>query len=222
MAVSRAVAEGGALPDTLDHISEVAANLLRARAAAIILRSSEWDVGLAVAGSFRLTPQYAAYLNLERPLEVGHGPSGMAVKSRSPVAVADMQVDPIAAPWGESAPRGVPEHDLGPAEARRRLRDRRPERLPTAAAPVGRQRGRAAAGARRPRRDRRPDGGAARRLAPPGRRPLAPRALAARAGPRALESRSTRSTGCSPSARSSRPGGSWAPSRRPTTPPTRT
>ena len=105
MAVSRAVAEGGALPDTLDHISEVAANLLRARAAAIILRSSEWDVGLAVAGSFRLTPQYAAYLNLERPLEVGHGPSGMAVKSRSPVAVADMQVDPIAAPWGESARR---------------------------------------------------------------------------------------------------------------------
>jgi signal transduction histidine kinase len=105
MAVSRAVAEGGALPETLDHISEVAANLLRARAAAIILRSSEWDVGLAVAGSFRLTPRYAAYLNLEQPLEVGHGPSGLAVETGVRVAVGDMQVDPIAAPWGEHALR---------------------------------------------------------------------------------------------------------------------
>jgi GAF domain-containing protein len=103
MAVSRAVAEGGALPDTLDHISEVAANLLRAKAAAIILRSSEWDVGLAVAGSFGLTMRYVEYLNLKRPLEIGQGPSGRAVESGAPVAVADMEVDPIAAPWRDNA-----------------------------------------------------------------------------------------------------------------------
>lgn len=105
MAVSRAVAEGGALPETLNHIAKAAAGLLRAKAAAIILRSNEWGPGLAVAGSYGLTPHYAEYLNLERPLEIGHGPSGMAVHSGMPVAVADMESDPIARPWRKNAQR---------------------------------------------------------------------------------------------------------------------
>lgn len=105
MAVSRAVAEGGALPDTLDHIAKAAAGMLRAKAAAIILRDNQRDTGLAVAGSYGLTPRYADYLNRQRPLEVGQGPSGTAVQTGLPFAVADMQRDPIARPWRESAER---------------------------------------------------------------------------------------------------------------------
>ena len=105
MAVSRAVAEGGALSDTLDQIAQAAAGMLRAKAAAIILRASEWDPGLAVAGSNGLTPRYADYLNRERPLEVGKGPSGTAVQTGLPFAVADMLREPLARPWRANAER---------------------------------------------------------------------------------------------------------------------
>jgi signal transduction histidine kinase len=122
MAISRAVAESGALTDTLDQIAKAAAGLVRAKAAAIILRASESDTGLAVAGAYGVTSGYADYLNRERPLEVGKGPSGTAAQSGHPFAVPDMQLEPLARPWRQSAERegfrGMVSVPLKPREGR--------------------------------------------------------------------------------------------------------
>jgi signal transduction histidine kinase len=104
-AVSRAVAESNALEDTLDEIARAAASLARASAAAIILRRHESASGLAVAGSHGLGEEYARELNRICPIEVGKGPSGMAVETRAPVAVADVLTDPIFGPWRNLAVR---------------------------------------------------------------------------------------------------------------------
>ena len=104
-AVSRAVSESNALEDTLDAIARAAASLARASAAAIILRRHESASGLAVAGSHGLGEEYARELNRLRPIEVGKGPSGLAVETRAPVAVADVLSDPIFGPWRNLAVR---------------------------------------------------------------------------------------------------------------------
>jgi signal transduction histidine kinase len=98
-AVSAAVAQGGALPDTLDRIARVAAQLVRAQAAAIVLRERELQTGLAVAGSYGLGKKYSDHLNATSPLEIGKGPSGLAAKHGKPVPVEDVMVDPLCAPW---------------------------------------------------------------------------------------------------------------------------
>jgi GAF domain-containing protein len=104
-AVSRAVAESNAIEDTLDAIARAAASLARASAAAIILRRHESASGLAVAGSYGLGEEYARELNRVRPIEVGKGPSGLAVETRAPVAVTDVLTDPIFGPWRNLAVR---------------------------------------------------------------------------------------------------------------------
>ncbi len=105
MAVSAAVAEDGELEDTLGQIARAAAQLLNAQAAAIMLREAESGTGLAVAGSYGLSDKYADYLNTLRPLEVGHGPSGLAAKHGKPVCIEDVLEDPIFAPWRDLAIR---------------------------------------------------------------------------------------------------------------------
>jgi signal transduction histidine kinase len=99
MAVSRAVAEGRALEETLAMIAEAGASMARAESAAIVLRERESTTGLAVAGSYGLSPEYAQELNSVRPIEVGHGPSGVAAATRKPVPVSDVFEDPIFGPW---------------------------------------------------------------------------------------------------------------------------
>jgi K+-sensing histidine kinase KdpD len=105
MAVSRAVAEGRALDETLATIAEAGASMASAEAAAIVLRESESATGLAVAGSHGLSPAYAEELNRVRPIEMGHGPSGMAAATRRPVPVSDVFKDPIFGPWRNLAAR---------------------------------------------------------------------------------------------------------------------
>jgi signal transduction histidine kinase len=105
MATSRAVADGAAIQDTLEQIAHTAAELVHAQAAAIILRRDESQNGLSVAGSFGLSPEYADKLNDLRPLEMGHGPSGLAAQKGQPVCVADVFADPISFPWRELAVR---------------------------------------------------------------------------------------------------------------------
>ena len=105
MAVSAAVAEGGALEETLGEIARAAAKLVDAVAAAIILREAESESGLSVAGSYGLSPQYAEYLNELRPLEVGKGPSGLAAKHGRPVCIDDVLSDRIFEPWRNLAIR---------------------------------------------------------------------------------------------------------------------
>lgn len=105
MAVSRAVAEGRALEETLATIAEAGASMASAEAAAIVLRESESATGLAVAGSHGLSTAYAEELNRVRPIEMGHGPSGMAAATRRPVAVSDVFKDPIFGPWRNLAAR---------------------------------------------------------------------------------------------------------------------
>jgi signal transduction histidine kinase len=106
-AVSRAVAESKALDDTLAAIARAAASLAGAAAAAIILRRHEAATGLSVIGSYGLSEEYARELNRIRPIEVGQGPSGLAVATRAPVPVTDVLTDPIFGPWRNLA---VKEH----------------------------------------------------------------------------------------------------------------
>jgi signal transduction histidine kinase len=104
-AVSRAVSESNALEDTLTAIARTAASLAEAVAAAIILRRHESATGLSVVGSYGLGEQYARELNRIRPIEVGKGPSGLAVATRAPVTVTDVLTDPIFGPWRNLALR---------------------------------------------------------------------------------------------------------------------
>jgi signal transduction histidine kinase len=105
MAVSRAVAEGRALDETLATIAETGAALVGAQAAAIVLRRSESASGLAVAGAWGLDPEYASALERVRPIEVGSGPSGLAAATGSPVTVDDVFTDPLFGPWRTLAAR---------------------------------------------------------------------------------------------------------------------
>lgn len=105
MATSRAVAEGQELQGTLERISQTAAGLVGAQAAAVILRPDESQNGLSVAGHWGLSGHYAEKLNALRPLEVGTGPSGVAAATGEPVCVTDVMADPIAIPWRELAVR---------------------------------------------------------------------------------------------------------------------
>jgi signal transduction histidine kinase len=107
MAVSRAVAEGRALEETLNTIARAGATMARAQSAAIVLRERESTTGFAVAGSYGLSPEYAQELNSVRPIEIGRGPSGMAAATREPIAVSDVFEDPIFGPWRDLA---VQEH----------------------------------------------------------------------------------------------------------------
>lgn len=105
MAVSAAVAQGGELEETLGEIARAAAQLLKAQAAAIILRQAESETGLSVVASYGLSDTYAEYLNRTRPLEVGKGPSGVAAERGKPVCIADVLKDPIFRPWRDLAIR---------------------------------------------------------------------------------------------------------------------
>ncbi|MEA2364975.1 MAG: hypothetical protein QOI32_487, partial [Thermoleophilaceae bacterium] len=105
MAVSRAVAEGRALDETLATIAKAGAALGEAEAAAIVLRRTESATGFAVAGAHGLGPEFADELNRIQPMELGLGPSGVAAATRQPVVVRDVLTDPIYAPWRELAIR---------------------------------------------------------------------------------------------------------------------
>jgi signal transduction histidine kinase len=102
-AVSAAVAEGRELADTLRQIAKTAAQLVHAKAAAIILRAGESENGLSVAGSYGLSEKYSSYLNETKPIEVGKGPSGVAVRRGIPVCIADVLEDPDFGPWRDIA-----------------------------------------------------------------------------------------------------------------------
>jgi len=102
-AVSATVATGTGLPETLDQIARAAAKISMSQAAAVILRQHELGIGLSVAGSYGLSPKYADHLNATRPLEVGSGPSGLAVERSAAVCVVDFMHDPIARPWRDLA-----------------------------------------------------------------------------------------------------------------------
>jgi signal transduction histidine kinase len=99
MAVSRAVAEGRALGETLATVARAGAALGDAEAAAIILRRTESATGFAVAGAYGLRPEYADELNRIEPIELGLGPSGIAAATRQVVVVTDVFADPIFEPW---------------------------------------------------------------------------------------------------------------------------
>jgi GAF domain-containing protein len=103
MAVSAAVAEAGALDETLNKIARTAARLARAKAAAIILRAGESMKGLGVAGSYGLSPTYFDHLNARKLLQVGTGPSGLAAKHGRPVIIRDVLEDEIFSPWRDVA-----------------------------------------------------------------------------------------------------------------------
>jgi signal transduction histidine kinase len=99
IAVSRSVAEGEELGETLRMIARTAAELVQATASAIMLQTHETANGLAVVGSFGLPEDYAHELNRLRPMEIGIGPSGTAFASGKPVIIPDVFKDPLSKPW---------------------------------------------------------------------------------------------------------------------------
>jgi signal transduction histidine kinase len=105
MAVSAAVAEAGALDDTLDQIALTAAQLVDAKACAIYLRESEASDELTVVASSGLSDEYVDALNSAQPLVVGQGPSGLAIYRAEPIAVEDIFTDPLCEPWRPVARR---------------------------------------------------------------------------------------------------------------------
>lgn len=105
MAVSAAVAEAGALDETLSQIAFTGAALVDAKACAIYLRESETSDELAVVASYGLSDEYVDYLNSEQPLVVGQGPSGLAIHRAKPISVEDILTDPLCEPWRLHAKR---------------------------------------------------------------------------------------------------------------------
>jgi signal transduction histidine kinase len=105
MAVSAAVAEAGALDETLDQIALTAAALVGAKACAIYLRESEASDELTVVASYGLSDSYVDHLNSTQPLVVGQGPSGLAILRAQPIAVEDILTDPLCEPWRPVARR---------------------------------------------------------------------------------------------------------------------
>jgi len=105
MAVSAAVAEAGALNDTLEQIALTAAALVGAKACAIYLRESEATEELTVVASYGLSDEYVEHLNSAQPLVVGQGPSGLAILRAEPIAVEDILSDPLCEPWRPVARR---------------------------------------------------------------------------------------------------------------------
>lgn len=101
LAVSRSVADGHDVQDTLGQIAMTAARLVRARGAAIVLLAEQSQTGLAVASSYGLSSRYTEFLNEIQPLEIGRGVSGTAVARDEPVLVRDVATDPLIAPWRE-------------------------------------------------------------------------------------------------------------------------
>ena len=99
MAISAAVAQGSALGDTLDKISQSTAELLSAQASAVIMRDGDLLAGMSIVGSHGLSSKYADYIKRERPLEIGKGPSGLAAQTGKPVCVADVHEDGLFKPW---------------------------------------------------------------------------------------------------------------------------
>jgi signal transduction histidine kinase len=105
MAVSAAVAEAGALDETLDQIAFTAAAVVGAKACAIYLRESEASEELRVVASYGLSKDYVHALNSAQPLVVGQGPSGLAIYRAQPIEVEDILTDPLCEPWRPVARR---------------------------------------------------------------------------------------------------------------------
>ena len=198
------MAEGRELDDTLGQIAKTAAELVRAKAAAIILRAGEAENGLSVAGSYGLSEKYSSYLNRDRPIEVGKGPSGLAVRRGSPVAIADVLESIRSSCRGGTSPctsttgrwsRCLSAHESGSAIGVLNAYREQPGKWTT-------QRDRSRVAARRSRGDRDPDREAPRRLPSPGDGVLADGSLPARADATSTRTDCTRSTACSRWARS--------------------
>ncbi len=155
LAVSRLVAAGGPLEALLDRVAAEAAGVVGAGSASILLL--EGRVSFRLAGSFGLSPTYAALLDRAPALAPGHGPSGLATQRGVPVAIADTeQRRAVRALALGRAYRGLSGDGLGPADLRPRD-DRRAERLPPPARPVaGARTGAAAASSPSTRRARSP------------------------------------------------------------------
>jgi signal transduction histidine kinase len=99
MAVSAAVAEAGALDETLDQIACTAATLVGAKASAIYLREPDGGRVLDVVASYGLGPNFSERMNAAQPLAVGEGPGGLAIDRGEPVCIADILSSPLCVPW---------------------------------------------------------------------------------------------------------------------------
>lgn len=105
MAVSRAVAVGVNLDETLSQIARTSTQVVAADASGIILRVAESTTGLAVAAKHGLSDAYVDELNRVSPIEVGYGPTGIAAQYGEIVALTDVLTEPVFLPWRDMAIR---------------------------------------------------------------------------------------------------------------------
>jgi GAF domain-containing protein len=100
LTVSRAVAQGGPLPEVLDRIASEAAGVVPGadRSSIILIEGREHRFRLA--GSFGLSDSYRLLLSTgEAKLLPGEGPSGVAYETGAPVVIEDLARDPRLATW---------------------------------------------------------------------------------------------------------------------------
>jgi signal transduction histidine kinase len=103
LALGRVVASGGPLPRILDAVAAEAARVMDdVRATSIVLITGRRN-RFRLAGSHGLSRGYGRHLSGPRALRRGQGPSGCAVQSGAPVAVADIETDERFARWREIA-----------------------------------------------------------------------------------------------------------------------
>ena len=100
LTVSRAIAGGGPLGQTLDVITAAAAGVVPGadRSSIVLIEGSEHRFRLA--GSSGLSDAYRLLLSTgEAKLLPGEGPSGVAYVSGAPVVIEDLDTDPRMATW---------------------------------------------------------------------------------------------------------------------------
>lgn len=107
-AISRALNVGQPLPMTLDLIAEKVSQTMGHKYCAILLLNKA-SGGLLIKGSYGLSGEYVSKLNTELRQQVaGDGPMSRSVtvqafRTRMPVYVHDITIDPRFAPWREAA-----------------------------------------------------------------------------------------------------------------------
>jgi GAF domain-containing protein len=100
LTVSRAVADGGPLPDVLDRIAAEAAKVVPGADRSSIILIEGHEHRFRLAGSFGLSEAYRLLLSTgEAKLLPGEGPSGVAFETGAPVVIDNLDDDPRVATW---------------------------------------------------------------------------------------------------------------------------
>jgi sugar diacid utilization regulator len=106
--IARAVNQAKPVPELLDLIAATTCRLTACDFCAVLMLEPD-PPRLVIEGAWGFSRDYAARVNLERPIRpapeepLGEGPSSRAFRSLRPVVVRDIQADPTFGPWADLA-----------------------------------------------------------------------------------------------------------------------